>query len=177
VAPLNVPHPELRFDPEMWEFGRPRRALTLSITLFDPSESKIAVVTGSERQGDDMSERARIQSAVPPAAAPREKELTAMLGSARKAFDALARDAGVTRQWRRYKKDSPWVLKVSAGKRTLYYLQPDTGAVTVTVVLGARAVEAALSGGVAKILHPAIRGAKAYAEGRPVRVVAKSMRT
>jgi hypothetical protein len=42
-----------------------------------------------------------------------------------------------------------------------------------TVVLGERAAQAALTGRVSKTLHAAIRAAKPYAEGRPVRVMVK----
>ncbi|HEY3384223.1 MAG TPA: hypothetical protein VGK32_20895, partial [Vicinamibacterales bacterium] len=44
---------------------------------------------------------------------PTKAALTAMLGSARQAFDALAtRTAGVTAEWKRYSKTTPWVLKL-----------------------------------------------------------------
>jgi hypothetical protein len=42
-----------------------------------------------------------------------------------------------------------------------------------TVVLGERAAQAALAGGVSKTLHASIRAAKPYVEGRPVRVMVK----
>jgi hypothetical protein len=45
----------------------------------------------------------------------------------------------------------------------------------VTVVLGARATEAALAGQASKRLHASIRAAKAYVEGRPVSVVVRRM--
>jgi hypothetical protein len=64
-------------------------------------------------------------------------------------------------------------LKVSDGKRSLFYARPDPGHLTMTVLLGPRAVAAALAGGVAKALHRSIRGAKAYPEGRPVSVAVK----
>lgn len=56
----------------------------------------------------------------------------------------------------------------------LFYANPGRGSFEVTVVLGARAAEAALAGRVSKSLHPSIRAARAYAEGRPVRVVVRS---
>lgn len=65
------------------------------------------------------------------------------------------------------------MLRVSRGNRPLLYAQPDSGAFKVTVLLGARAVEAALSGQVSRRLHASIRKARAYPEGRPVSVIVK----
>jgi hypothetical protein len=100
--------------------------------------------------------------------------MAAVLGDTYPAFQALvARGGEGTAEWRRYSKQSPWVLKVSRGKRALFYARPDSGGLKVTVLLGGRAVEAALAGGVSKRLHASIRKAKVYPEGRPVSVVVK----
>ena len=105
---------------------------------------------------------------------PSARELTSLLGRSHNAFVALTqRGAAVTREWRRYSKKSPWVLKVNQGDRTLFYAAPKAGAFEATVVLGERATEAALAGRVSKRLHPAIQAATPYAEGRPVRVVVR----
>jgi hypothetical protein len=99
-----------------------------------------------------------------------------MLGRAHPAFQALAtRGPGTISEWRRYSANSPWVLKLTRGDRTLYYLDPTRGAVCATVILGKRAADAALAGAVSEHLHQAIRSARAYAEGRPVRVLVKRM--
>ena len=104
-------------------------------------------------------------------APPSESEMAAVLGPAHPGFQALlARRAATTAEWRRYSNKSPWVLKVSQGKRTLFYARPDAGKLKVTVLLGGRAVEAALAGQVSKQLHAAIREAKPFPEGRPVSV-------
>ena len=109
-------------------------------------------------------------------APPTIRAVESRLGPAARAFDALAqRGAGSKAEWRRYKKNAPWVLKVSAGERTLYYLHPEGDAFSATVVLGPRAVVAALAGGVSATLHSEIRAARAYAEGRPVRVTVRGM--
>ena len=63
------------------------------------------------------------------------------------------------------------LLKVSQGDRTLFYVTPKAGSFEATVVLGERATQAALNGGVSKKLHSSIRAAKTYVEGRVVRVV------
>lgn len=105
---------------------------------------------------------------------PSESEMAAALGDAYPAFRALAdRGGDGTAEWRRYGKQSPWVLKVSQGKRTLFYARPDSGGLKVTVLLGGRAVEAALAGRVSKRLHASIRKARVFPEGRPVSVVIK----
>lgn len=107
----------------------------------------------------------------PPAAT----ELKAVLGGAHAAFAALtAALDGSKAEWKRYGKNSPWALKVSRRERTLFYVVPGKGAFEVTVVLGARATEAALAGAVSPRLHPRILAARAYAEGRPVRVTVTS---
>jgi hypothetical protein len=103
---------------------------------------------------------------------PTTRELTILLGESYAAFLALARRiSGDTREWKRYSKNSPWVLKVSQADRTLFYVTPMAGAFEVTVVLGERATAAALDGRVSKKLHPSIRAARTYVEGRPVRIV------
>ena len=107
---------------------------------------------------------------------PTTREITTLLGESYAAFRALTeRGSAVTREWKRYSSKSPWVLKVSQGERTLFYARPMVGTFEATVVLGGRATTAALGGRVSKKLHPAIRAARAYAEGRPVRVVVKSL--
>ena len=105
---------------------------------------------------------------------PSSRELAALLGRAHAAFLALTRrGSAFTCEWKRYSKKSPWVLKVSQGDRTLLYVTPMADAFEATVVLGARAAEAALAGRVAKTLHASIQAAKPYVEGRPVRVMVK----
>jgi hypothetical protein len=97
-----------------------------------------------------------------------------VLGESYPAFQALVALAGPgAAEWRRYTKNSPWVLKVSEGKRSLFYARPDLGYLSVTVLLSERAVDAALAGRVSRRLHEAIRSAKVYPEGRPVNVVVK----
>ncbi len=104
--------------------------------------------------------------------APDDDELVSLLGGSHAAFQALAHDrTGVTCEWKRYSKNGPWVLKVSEGERTLYYLIPEANQFEVTVVLGQRATVAALAGRVRPELHATIRSAKPYVEGRPVKIV------
>jgi hypothetical protein len=108
-----------------------------------------------------------------PSEPPGEQELATVLGPARALLDALTGAPGRSAEWRRYSKRSPWVLRVSQGGKPVIYLQPEAGALKATVMLGARAVEAALAGRVGPRLQGAIRGAKVYPEGRPVEVRVK----
>jgi len=105
---------------------------------------------------------------------PSAREIATLLGRSHAAFVALTHcRAGVTCEWKRYSKNSPWVLKVSQGDRTLLYATPKADAFEVTVVLGERAAQAALGGRVSKGLHASIRAAKPYVEGRPVRIMVR----
>jgi hypothetical protein len=90
---------------------------------------------------------------------PTNAELAHLLGRAHAAYEALTDRPGATAEWKRYSKEGPWVLKVSAGKRTLFYVKPDRGSFEVTVLLGERATKAALGGRVSKGLHASIQGA------------------
>lgn len=110
------------------------------------------------------------QDAKPPTAS----DVAALLGRAHAQFQALTARPGAACEWRRYSKTAPWVVKVTEGDRTLFYIAPKPGHFEVTVVLGERAVAAALAGRVGEKLHASIREAKAYVEGRPVRVLVRT---
>ena len=102
---------------------------------------------------------------------PTDPVLATMLGPARSALEALVSGVpGRTAEWRRYSATSPWVLRVTQGAKPIIYVKPQPRALKVTVLLGPRAVEAALAGRVTKRLHRAIEEAKVYPEGRPVEV-------
>jgi hypothetical protein len=104
-------------------------------------------------------------------AGPREVELRDLLGRCYSVFERVAHPrAGVTGEWRCYKKGTPPVLKVLDRRRTLYYVRPDKGSVHVSFLLGRRACEAALAGQVPSHLHAVIRAAKEFPEGRAVRL-------
>ena len=107
----------------------------------------------------------------PDAKPPTASDVAALLGKSHAQFQVLTQRPGAVCEWRRYSKTAPWVVKVSEGDRTLFYIAPKPGHFEVTVVLGERAVAAALAGRVGKKLHASIREAKAYVEGRPVRVL------
>ena len=105
---------------------------------------------------------------------PTDAEMVALFGETYGALLTLvSRTKGGNAEWRRYNAKSPWVLKVTQDARALFYARPDSGHLLVTVLLGGRAVEAALGGRVSKRLHESIRTAKVYPEGRPVEVPVK----
>ena len=122
-----------------------------------------------------MVSAAKIPIAVP-AEPPSESDMRAVLGEAYAHFQDLVSQAGPgAAEWRQYTKKSPWVFKVSDGKRSLFYARPDAGHLRVTVLLGKRAVDAALAGRVSKGLQESIRSARVFAEGRPVTVLVKRL--
>lgn len=111
------------------------------------------------------------EAAATPGTPPTDDELVALLGPAHGALEALVtRASGRTFEWRKYTKASPWVLRVSQGKKPVMYVLPEAGALKATVLLGPRAAAAALAGRVSRTLHAAIRAARVYPEGRPVTV-------
>jgi hypothetical protein len=103
---------------------------------------------------------------------PEDADIARTLGSAFAAFDRLrALRPTVTAEWRRYSKKSPWTLKVVEGKRTLYYLTPTDGSLTVSIILGERATEAVLAAdGITERVKTDLRQARPYLEGRGIRV-------
>lgn len=109
---------------------------------------------------------------------PDEEALVGSLGGARPAFDRLRRlRPGTVAEWRRYTKAGPWTLKVTEGKRTLYYLTPGVDEFQVTLILGERATEAALGAAdVPEAQKQALREARPYVEGRGIRVAVQSER-
>lgn len=121
-----------------------------------------------------MVSRAESSTVEVPSQPPSAADMRAALGDAYPKFQELVAQTGAAgAEWRRYSKNSPWVLKVSDGKRSLFYARPEADHLRVTVLLGARAVEAALAGRVSKDLHESIRTARSYPEGRPVTVLVK----
>jgi hypothetical protein len=106
-----------------------------------------------------------------PAEAPTASDLRELLAGCHDAWQALLQgQEGAAGEWRRFTKNSPWVFRATRGKRPQFYARPEPGAFEVTVLIGANAVKAALSGTAPKRLQTAIRNAKAYPEGRPLRV-------
>jgi hypothetical protein len=68
---------------------------------------------------------------------PSAREVASQLGRSHAAFLAITqRGPGVTREWKRYTRTSPWTLKVSQGDRTLLYATPRADAFEATAAPG-----------------------------------------
>jgi hypothetical protein len=109
------------------------------------------------------------------AAEPADKELAAVLGSAKKTWDglieALVQEQGIDgREWKSYSIKAGWSLRLIKKGRVIVYLSPHRGSFTASFALGDKAVQAALK---SKLPPPAvkiIKEAKRYAEGTAVRI-------
>ena len=102
---------------------------------------------------------------------PTDEELSTELGAARALWDELITDLALPiQEWSSYSPKVGWFVKLKLKKRTILYLSPCHGSILVSLILGARAVEAArqlkLPKAVMKILDEAPR----YPEGNGVRL-------
>lgn len=101
---------------------------------------------------------------------PSPVDVKRMLGPAFAAWEALLDPArGRTTQWKRYRPEDPWSLRVFEGKRTVLWIRPVEGELRATVIVGPKAVAAGLAGRLSEKLKKALRNAPAYPEGRVVR--------
>ena len=97
------------------------------------------------------------------------------LGPAFAAWEALIDPArGRTTEWKRYRPQDPWSLRVFEGKRTVLWLVPGEGHLRVAVILGEKAVARGLVGPISKRLAQELRDAERYPEGRALRFRMKS---
>jgi hypothetical protein len=103
------------------------------------------------------------------AEAPSDTELAAELGSAKALWDRVCADLQLPGEWHSYSKKAGWSMRLKRGERNIVYLIPGQGEFEVSMVLGDRAVVAARSRGLARMLD----GAKRYAEGTGVRFAVK----
>jgi hypothetical protein len=106
---------------------------------------------------------------------PSSADVKRMLGPAFAAWEALLDPArGRTTEWKRYRPEDPWALRVFEGKRTVLWVRPVEGELRATVIVGNKAVAAGLAGRLSERLKKALREAPAYPEGRAVRFRLKS---
>ena len=104
-------------------------------------------------------------------AAPPEPELRRLLGRRYALFEKIAHlRPGVSEEWRCYKQGTSSLLKVIDGKRTLYYVRPDTDAVHVSFLISRRARDATLAGRIPRRVRELLLSAKAFPEGWAVRL-------
>lgn len=104
-------------------------------------------------------------------AAPPEPALRQLLGRRYPLFEKLAHPRpGVSGEWRCYKKGASLLLKVMEGKRTLYYVRPDTDAVHISFLISRKAKDAALAGRLPPPVRAALQSAQEFPEGLAVRL-------
>jgi hypothetical protein len=97
------------------------------------------------------------------------------LGPAVAAWDAfLDPMRGRTIEWKRYRPQDPWSVRVYEGKRTVLWLVPEKGVLRVAVILGEKAVARGLAGRLSQKLRADLQNAARYPEGRAVRYRMKS---
>ena len=104
---------------------------------------------------------------------PTEREVAAVLGKARAAWDALRTDpalSGLREEWGFTSKAAGWGFRLRDEKRVIVYMTPQDGRFLASFALGEKAVTAARAAGLPKALLAAIEAAPRYAEGRGVRV-------
>ena len=106
---------------------------------------------------------------------PSDAQVRRALGPAAAAWDALLDPARKrTREWKRYRTQDPWSVRVNEGKRTVLWLVPEEGRLRVAVILGEKAVARGLAGPLSEKLKRELREAPAYPEGRVLRLRMKS---
>jgi hypothetical protein len=111
--------------------------------------------------------------AAPPA--PTIADLQLLLGPAFAAYEALLHGHPELRpEWKYYGAKSGWTLKLFEKTRNLCFVMPRAGELSIAFVLGARAVELALRSTLPESIRQEIRAARTYAEGRGVRVAART---
>ena len=104
-------------------------------------------------------------------AAPPEPELRRLLGRRYTLFEKVAHPRpGVSGEWRCYKKGASPLLKILDGKRTLYYVRPDTDSVHVSFLISRKAKDAALAGRIRPRVRAALQAAQEFPEGLAVRM-------
>lgn len=114
------------------------------------------------------------------AIAPTHAEMIATLGPASDVWDAIVaavaeRYTPLEYEWRPSKSDFGRMCLLKCRKRTLAYLTPGTDSITVAIVLGQRAVEAAMKSHIPARIKTAVEEARAYAEGSGIRFTIHAM--
>jgi hypothetical protein len=106
---------------------------------------------------------------------PSDPELAQTLGKAKPLWDHLvghleAEYAPVTRRWTFSRPTSTWWLRLIRKKRTILYLSPRPRHFVTALVFGAKATAVVLSSEVPEAVKRALNEARAYAEGRGIRL-------
>ena len=112
---------------------------------------------------------------------PTEADVRATLGSAGDLWSGIFRvveslASPIDAEWKPSKGEFGRMCLLRHKKRTLLYLTPQSGAVTVAMVLGQRAYDVAMASALPTAIKKALSEAKPYAEGRGIRFVLRSQR-
>lgn len=110
---------------------------------------------------------------------PTDAELKAALGSAMPLWSGIVRIVAdvvspLDANWKPSKADFGRMCLLQHKKRTLLYLTPESGKVTVAIVLGERAYGLAMAGSLPAAIKKLFAEARPYAEGRGIRFSASS---
>jgi hypothetical protein len=109
------------------------------------------------------------------ASPPTTADLKVALGKAAAAWEALVLQirgaySPIVEQWNFASAKFGWSLRLRKGDRVVLYLIPQTGRFLVGIVLGAKAVAAALDADLPRTVRRAIAEAPRYAEGTGIRL-------
>ena len=111
-------------------------------------------------------------------ATPKDNELAAALGPAKKLWDELAhnleREGGLNPEWGSSSTKAGWSLRLKRTDRIIVYLLPHQGSFQVAFVLGDKAVKVAQQSGLPAHIRKIISEARRYAEGTGVRIPVKA---
>jgi Protein of unknown function (DUF3788) len=105
---------------------------------------------------------------------PTEADLRAALGAAKAVWDLvvvdMARELGLTHEWKTYGPKFGWALRLKQGKRNIVHLGPCEGCVALLFILGERAVKAARAARLGRAATKLLDEAPHYPEGTGIRL-------
>ena len=107
---------------------------------------------------------------------PKGVDVARVLGRAKRHWDhlkshALAAEPSATEEWKYYMKKTGWTFRVKGKRHNLLYMQPrGKGRLTVGLMFGRTAVQAAVQSDLPDQVVETIRQSRQYPEGRMVRI-------
>ena len=125
-------------------------------------------------KGDKVTPAAPLNAFAGKADAPDDHELMLALGAANALWDKLVGDLermhGLNPQWGSSSPKAGWSLRLKQKDRIILYLIPMRGSFQVSLVLGDKAVKAAIQSKLPQRVLKTIADAKRYAEGTGIRL-------
>jgi len=82
----------------------------------------------------------------------------------------LQKSPALTEEWKHPGEKHGWSFRIKDKKRVIVYLLPREGSFKAAFVFGTKAVEEVMKGKVADSIKNALAGARAYFEGKGIRV-------